>query len=173
MAGRPSANEYASYYETYIALVPEGEILAVLEAQARQVQAFAARVPLARETFRYTPGKWSVREVMGHLADGERVFGYRATCIARGDETPLPRFDENLYVANAGFDRESLASLAGEFLHLRAANLAALQRLDHDAWLRIGTASEKSISVRALAYIMAGHVRHHLEILQERYGVGL
>ena len=153
--------------------MPEADILAVLEAQAKQVQAFAVGVPLDRETYRYAPGKWSVREVMGHLADGERVFGYRATCIARGDQTPLPRFDENLFVANAGFDREGLASLTGEFLHLRAANVIALRRLDDVAWRRIGTASEKSISVRAIAYIMAGHVRHHLEVLQDRYGVGV
>jgi hypothetical protein len=128
-------------------------------------------VPAAVELHRYAPGKWSVREVFGHLGDGERVFGYRAACISRGDRTPLPRFDENLYVANAAFDHTAVAVLADELLHLRAANLAMLRRLDAEAWKRVGTASERSISVRALSFIMAGHVRHHLRILRERYGV--
>jgi hypothetical protein len=110
-----------------------------------------------------------VREVLGHVTDAERVFGFRAFCFSRGDENPLPGFDENEYVSRSGFDRFSLADLVQEFGQVREANLAVLGRLDGDAWRRMGTASGNPVSVRALAYIMAGHVRHHLHILSTRY----
>jgi hypothetical protein len=171
MFERPDETEYAPFYAGYVSLVPESEVLAVLAAQADEVRALAARVPPGREQFRYAPGKWSVREVMGHIADTERVFGYRATCIARGDQSPFPSFDENAYVENATFDASTLESLASEFLHLRAANLAALGRLTPEATRRRGTASGKLVTVRGLAYMMAGHVRHHVRLLGERYGV--
>ena len=171
MAGRPAEHEYAPFYQTYVSLVPEDDILGVMARQADEVQAIAAAIPADRHAFRYAPEKWTVREVFGHLGDGERVFGYRASCISRGEQASLPRFDENAYVANAAFDRADLGALVDEFLHLRAANLASLARLDDAGWQRIGTASERQISVRALAYIMAGHVRHHLAILRERYGI--
>ena len=107
--------------------------------------------------------------MLGHVTDAERVFGYRAFCFSRGDENPLPGFDENDYVSRSGFDRCNVADLVQEFGHLRDANLTFLRRLDDEAWQRMGTASGKPVSVRALAYIMAGHVRHHLHILGTRY----
>ncbi len=168
---REPLTEYAPFYAGYVALVPEEDILAALEAQARDLRDLAARITPDRELFRYAPGKWSLRQVMGHLGDGERVFGYRAMCISRGEQAPLPSFDENLYVDAGRFEADTLAALTDEFLHLRAANLVLLRRLDETAWARVGTASGTPISVRALAYIMAGHVRHHLGILRERYGV--
>lgn len=171
MTGRPSNQEYAPFYAGYVAHVPEADVLAVLRVQADQVREVARRVPAGRESFAYAPGKWTVRQVMGHLGDAERVFGYRAFRISRGDQTPLASFDENLYVDRGRFDEVALAALAGEFAHLRAANLSVLERLDEAAWTAAGTASGHHVTVRALAYMMAGHVRHHLHLLRERYGV--
>lgn len=171
MVGRPAASEYAPFYAGYVTHVPEDDVLAVLRDQSRDVEAFARAVPPDRESFSYAPGKWTIRQVMGHLGDGERVFGYRAARFSRGDRTPLASFDENLYVANGRFETVPLAALATEFLHLRAANVSTLERLDEAAWHASGVASGNVVTVRALAFIMAGHVRHHLRILRERYGM--
>jgi hypothetical protein len=166
---RPGEREFAPFYAGYVSLVPEPDIIRVLEGQGADVrEGMRAFIP-AREAFRYAEGKWSVREVLGHVTDAERVFGFRAFCFSRGDENPLPGFDENDYVARSGFDRCSLADLVQEFGQVREANLTVLRRLDDDAWRRTGTASGQPVSVRALAYIMAGHVRHHLRVLSTRY----
>jgi DinB superfamily len=145
---RPGEGEYAPFYAGYVALVPEADILAVLERRAGELRELAASVPAERETHRYAEGKWSVREVLGHLVDGERVFGYRAFCISRGER-----------------------ELADELGLVREPNLAFLRRLSPRDWERMGTASGKPISVRALAWIMAGHPRHHVRSLREHYGV--
>jgi hypothetical protein len=168
---RPGEGEYAPFYARYVALVPETDILAVLERQAGELRQLAASVPAERETYRYAEGKWSVREVLGHLVDGERVFGYRAFCISRGEVAALPSFDENQYVGEARCDAIPLRELAGELALVRESNLAVLRRLEPRQWERVGTASGKPITVRALAWVMAGHPRHHAEILRERYGV--
>jgi hypothetical protein len=169
---RPRETEFAPFYAGYVSLVPEGEVLGVLEAQPGEVSRLAASVPQTRETHRYAAGKWSIREVLGHITDGERVFGYRAFCISRGDQTSLPAFDEGEYVKTSRFDTRSLGELARDFAAIREANLTVLRRLPEADWERAGTANAKRVSVRALAYIMAGHVRHHLGILRDRYGVG-
>ena len=169
---RPRDTEFAPFYAGYVSLVPEGEVLDVLAAQPGEVGRLAASVPQARETHRYGPGKWSVREVLGHVTDGERVFGYRAFCISRGEQAPLPGFDEQDYVRTSGFDARPLAEIAREFALLREVNLGVLRRLSDTDWDRMGTASGTPVSVRALAYILGGHVRHHLGILRDRYGVG-
>jgi hypothetical protein len=169
--GRPADTEYASYYAKYVGLVPEADVIATLEGQIDDFRRFAASVRADRESFRYAPDKWSVREVIGHITDGERVFGYRAFCISRGEQAPLPSFDENVYVAQSGYDRVPLPELTDELVSVRRANLALLRRLEPAGWTRLGTASGKAISVRALAYIMVGHPRHHLVILHERYGL--
>jgi hypothetical protein len=168
---RPTEAEFAPFYARYVALVPEADILAVLEQQSEEIRRLAASVPKARETFRYAEGKWSIREVLGHLVDGERVFGYRAFCISRGEAAALPSFDENRYVAAAGCDATPLAELADELALVRRSNLVVLRRLGPAEWARLGTASGKPVSVRALAWVMAGHPRHHVEILRDRYGV--
>jgi hypothetical protein len=168
---RPAEGEYAPFYARYVALVPETDILAVLERQAGELRQLAASVPAERETYRYAEGKWSVREVLGHLVDGERVFGYRAFCISRGERAALPSFDEDQYVGEARCDAIPLRELAGELALVRESNLAVLRRLEPRQWERVGTASGKPITVRALAWVMAGHPRHHAEILRERYGV--
>jgi hypothetical protein len=169
MTGRPSEVEFAPFYAGYVSLVPEADVLGVLEAQAadvrRQTRAFIPK----REQFRYADGKWSVREVFGHVTDAERVFGFRAFCFSRGDENALPGFEQNDYVARSDFDRCALADLVEEFARIREVNLMTFRRLDDNAWRRMGMASGKPVSVRALAYVMAGHVRHHLQILRTRY----
>ncbi len=168
---RPTEPEFAPFYARYVALVPEADILAVLEQQAEEIRRLAASVPKERETFRYAEGKWSIREVLGHLVDGERIFGYRAFCISRGETAALPSFDENRYVAAARSDATPLAELADELALVRRSNLVVLRRLEPPEWARVGTASGKPVSVRALAWVMAGHPRHHLEVLRERYGL--
>jgi hypothetical protein len=171
MRGRPTEGEYAPFFAGYVGLVPEVDVLPALAAQTAELREVVRRAGAERETHRYAPGKWSVRQVFGHLGDAERVFGYRAFCISRGDQTALPAFDENLYVTEGQFDRQSLAELLDEFAAVRAVNLDVLRRLGDEAWRRRGTANKNPASVRALAYIMAGHVRHHVRVLAERYGV--
>jgi DinB superfamily len=173
MIEKPSESEYAPFYAGYIARIPAADVLEILECQSAELRQLAASTPPEREEFRYGPDKWSVREVFGHLIDGERVFGYRAFRIGRGDQTPLPGFDENHYVAASSYHDRDLASLVEEFALVRAANLAIFHSLSGDAWSRLGTANGYPISVRALAFIMAGHVNHHLAILNDRYGLKL
>jgi hypothetical protein len=171
MTTRPAESEYAPYYARYVDLVPETDVLIALEEQLADIAQLSSRVTGEREQFRYGEGKWSIREVLGHLIDAERVFGYRAFCISRGEQAPLPSFDENAYVAESRYDERSLEDLAAEFAAVRRGNLAFLRKLDNRAWQRMGTASSKPISVRALAFIMAGHVRHHRAVLESRYAV--
>ena len=166
---RPKPDEYAPFYAGYVSLVPETDALAVLAAQPAELQALAAKLSPEREQHRYAPGKWSVREVFGHLTDGERVFGYRAFCISRGDQASLPGFDEQSYIAGANYDQVRLGDLAADFAALRQSNLAVLRRLQAADWARAGTANGTPVTVRALAFIMAGHVRHHLGVLRARY----
>jgi hypothetical protein len=168
---RPAETEYAPFYAGYIGRVPETDVLAVLEEQLEQIRGIAAAVPAERDGYRYAPGKWSLREVFGHLGDAERVFGFRAFCFSRGETAPLPSFDENVYVESAHFGNTSLPLLTRDLLHLRESNLALFRRLDGNDWLRVGNASGRDVTVRALAFMLAGHVRHHVAILAERYGV--
>jgi hypothetical protein len=170
-SGRPAETEYAHFYAGYVSLVSEDDALAALEQQLDELRLLLARVPVERETYRYAADKWSVRQVVGHLTDGERVFGYRAFCMSRGEQAPLPAFDENAYVAQSGYDGVPLPELVDELVTVRRANLAVLRRLGAEDWRRTGTASGKPISVRALAYVMVGHPRHHLAVLRGRYGI--
>lgn len=166
---RPTASEYAEYYEKYVSLVPETDILQVLRAQREIVHDLISGIPTAQETFRYAPGKWSIRELLGHINDAERVFGFRAFAFAHGDAAPLPGFDENDYVRESNFNQTPLPELLAHFILLRQANSLLLEQLQAEAWTMSGVASDNPITVRALAWIIAGHVRHHLNILQERY----
>lgn len=168
---RPADTDYAPFYETYVSLVTEADAMPVLERQADELRALAGPIDSSRETFRYAPGKWSIREVIGHLCDAERVFGYRAFCFSRGEAAPLPAFDENSYIEASGYDERALADLVDDFRAARGANLTVLRSLDPGAWERVGTANNNPVSVRALAFIMAGHVRHHFGVLRSRYGV--
>lgn len=170
--GRPEADEIPSHYVGYINRVPELDPVMVCAAQIEVTEALLHGLSENDAMYRYARGKWSVKEVVGHLADVERIMAYRALRIARGDTTPLPGFDENAYVPAAKFDSRSLADLVGELRTARAATLALLRTFDADAWRRRGTASGKPVSVRALAYMIPGHERHHVDILRTRYGVG-
>ncbi|MGH9768424.1 MAG: DinB family protein [Blastocatellia bacterium] len=166
---KPDPAEYAPYFEKYISLVSEGEIVATLGKQIESTLSLLGGLSEAQGDLRYAPGKWSVKEVIGHLIDGERIFAYRAFRFARNDATPLPGFDENSYVANASFGSRNLADLAAEFECVRKSSVYQFKYLDGDSWLRRGVANDNEISVRALAYIIAGHEIHHVGILRSRY----
>ena len=166
---RPAANEYNPYYNTYISKVPGDDALHALESQIGPTLALLATVDETRAHHRYAEGKWSVKEVVGHLTDGERIFAYRALRFGRADFTPLPGFDENAYVPAGRFDSRSLRELAQGFGNVRAATLDLFRSLDPEALARTGAANNNPVSVRALAWIIAGHERHHLKILRERY----
>jgi hypothetical protein len=167
----PAEGEYAPFYAGYVALASKGDLLRGLEAQVHEVSGLLRGLSEEEAMFRYAPGKWSVKEVAGHLADTERIMAYRALRIARGDTTPLPGFDENAFVATAGFDARPLPSLVEEWETVRRASLLLLRGFDGEAAGRAGTASGAPITARALAYIIAGHVAHHLEILRTRYAL--
>jgi uncharacterized damage-inducible protein DinB len=166
---RPDSSEYFSYYERYIALVPNGDIVRQLESQHEATRALLAPLSPDQAGHRYASGKWTVREVVGHLADAERVFVYRAMRFARADSTPLPGFDENAFAANASYDQRTLESVLNEFTAVRRATIAFCDGLTGDEWTRRGVANDKEMSVRALAWTIAGHELHHREIVRTRY----
>lgn len=168
--GRPRSDEYAAFYAGYVRRIGDVDIVSTLEDQAGELGELLDRLVPEGAAHRYAPGKWSVAEVIGHLADAERIFGMRATCIARGETAPLPGFEENAYVAEGQFHLRTTDSLRREFELLRGANVAMFEALTDDRWCREGTASGASITVRALAWIIAGHLDHHLAVLHERYG---
>jgi hypothetical protein len=170
--GQPLESEYAPDYSGYVAHVSEDEILPVLRSQLDALDVLLGRVTPEHETFRYAEGKWSIREIIGHLIDGERVFGYRAFCIARGEKQNLPGFDQDDYMLTAPYDRIDLEDLLSELRLVRLSNIAMLRNLDEESWLRFGTANDNQVSVRALAFIIAGHARHHMGVLRERYELG-
>jgi uncharacterized damage-inducible protein DinB len=166
---RPESGEYAEYYSRYVSLVPEGDVVATLERQLDDVLALLRSIPEEKETYRYEEGKWSIRELVGHVADTERIFAYRALRFSRGDRTPIEGFEQDDYVPTSGHADRSLASLVDEFEYIRRSTIALLAPLSDEAWARRGVASDNEVSVRALAYIIAGHVAHHIGILRSRY----
>jgi len=167
--GRPEETEYLPYYGKYVSLVPDDNILEVLSSQLDETLALLRSVPETRAGFRYAPGKWSVKELVGHIIDTERIFAYRALRFGRNDMTPLPGYEQDDYIRNASFDACTLAELAAELESVRRSTIFLLQHLDTDAWMRKGLANKSEVSVRALAYIIAGHELHHREILRDRY----
>lgn len=167
----PSPDEYDPYYHRYVSRIPAGAALDRLAAQQQEFTETFGRLDERAALHRYAPGKWSVKEVLGHLTDTERVFAHRAFRFARADATPLPGFDENAYVPAGEFDRRDLASLLREWLAVRSATIAFFDGLDPEAWGRRGNANGVPVSVRALAYITPGHADHHLGVLRERYGL--
>jgi len=166
---RPEANEYAEYYGKYIEKVPGTDVLGILESQRVQMlQLFAGRSE--REgNFRYAPGKWTIKEVLGHVTDAERIFTYRALRIARGDQTPLASFEQDDYVKSGRFASRTLADLVEEFAAVRGASVALFRSFDDSAWSKRGVANQKEVTVRALGFITAGHQIHHRVILEEQY----
>lgn len=169
MIGKPDETEYQSYYGKYVSLVPDDDILSVLSAEIESTMALLRSIPESKGGFRYAPDKWSIKELVGHMIDGERVFAYRALRFARNDGTPLPGFEQDDYVREALFDSYSLSDLVAEFESVRRSSIFLFKHLSEEAWTRRGIASESEVSVRALAYIIAGHELHHREILRSRY----
>ena len=166
---QPATSEYAPYYGKYVSLVQAGDILSLLEEQLEETLALLANVPEESGVYRYAPGKWSVKELVGHIVDTERIFSYRALRFARQDQTPLPGYEQDEYIRGAAFDACPLAELAEELSAVRRSNIFLFRHLDEAAWMRQGTADGKPFTVRALAYIIAGHELHHREILRSRY----
>jgi|SRR6516162_257256 len=171
LAARPAPDEYFEYYAKYIERVPESDLTQRLVAQGAETQQLLQHVTDPQGLHRYATGKWSVKDVLGHVIDCERVFAYRALRIGRGDTTELPGFDENAYAPMARSDLRAMAALRAELAAVRAATVALLDSFDEEAMLRRGTAGGHGISARALFWIIAGHELHHVALLRERYGL--
>ena len=169
MTTRPEATEYAPYYGKYISLVPDGDILALLEEQLRGTTALLSSVSEEQAEYRYAPEKWTVKQVVGHLTDTELIFAYRALRISRNDATPIEGFEQDDYVRYGPFETCKMTDLVEDFAAVRRATLSLFRRLDPDAWQRRGTANRNEVTVRALAYTSAGHELHHLAILKDKY----
>ena len=167
--GRPEAGEYAAFYERYIVGITRADILETLEAQRREMLLLLSGLSEKDGDIRYAAGKWSVKEVVGHVCDAERIFAYRALRFGRGDAAPLAGFDENEYVSHAPFAKLEMADLVEEFTAVRRATLSLFRSFDQEAWMLRGVANNNPVSVRALAYIIAGHELHHRRILEEKY----
>ena len=166
---RPNETEYAPDFQGYVDQVSESDVMHVLRGELDELDVLLGGVSAEKETYAYADGKWTIREIVGHLIDGERVFGYRALCIARGEKQNLPGFDQDDYMLTAPYKHIELEDLLSELRLVRLSNIAMFRSLDEEAWNRVGTANGNEITVRALAFIMGGHVRHHMNVLKERY----
>lgn len=166
---RPGEGEYLPYYGRYIALVPEGDILETMVRQNESTMALLGSLSETQGAFRYAPDKWSIKELVSHVSDAERIFADRALRFARNDETPLPGFEEDDYVRNGGFDAFSLADIARGFANVRRSTVSLFQLMSEEATKRRGKANNAEVSVRALAYMIVGHEIHHLNVLRTRY----
>ena len=166
---RPQSNDYAPHYGKYVMLVPDGDFLEILETQLRDMKILLEPLTDQQADFRYAPGKWSIKECLGHINDAERVFAYRLLRIARGDQTPLPGFEQDDYVKVSNASSRKLSDLLEEFTAIRRASIALIRSLDDASWFRRGTASGKEVSVLAMAFIIAGHALHHRIIFEEKY----
>jgi DinB family protein len=166
---RPASTEYASSFGRYVALVPEDDIVSAMREQAGEWRSRLAALTEAQGHFRYASGKWSVCEMVGHIIDCERIFGYRALCLARGEQKALPGFEQDDYAAVAGHDQVPLSELAHELLELRASHTRMFEHMTGDAWRRIGVVNGHPTSARAMAYVIVGHARHHATVLSEQY----
>lgn len=166
---RPDVSEYDARYAQYIDLVPEADLPQALSRQLDETRNLIAGIPESRIDFPYAAGEWTVREILGHLLDSERIFGFRLLCFGRGDTVSLERADQNMYVKNAEFDRYVFDDLFQEFALVRTANVSLLRYLPTEAWDRVGTVGGLSISVRAIAFLMLGHERHHLATVRTKY----
>jgi len=168
-ATKPAPTEHAPEFSNYVTLVAEGDIIETLEQQIENSLSLLRTISSDKANFRYAPDKWSVKELLGHLIDSERIFSYRALSFARNDQTPLPGYEQNDYVRGTDFDSRNLADMVEEFATVRRATIQLLRPLNETEWLRHGKANENDVSVRALAYIIAGHELHHMVVLRSRY----
>jgi hypothetical protein len=169
MIGRPQATEAAPYYFTYIDQVPGDDAFGIMESQLHESHAELAKISEETSLYRYAPDKWSIRQVLNHVTDTERAFAFRALWFARGFDAPLPGYDQNIAASGAGADNISWAAHLEEFQRVRLSTISLFRNLPPNAWMRTGIASDNSFTVRAMAFIIAGHVTHHMTILRERY----
>jgi len=172
MTAKPESNEHDPYYRKYIDRVPDGDIAATLDSQVESTLAFLRSVSEENAGRSYAAGKWTMKQVLGHLIDSERIFAYRALCVGRNDKTWLPGFEQDDYVANADFNARTLESFIEELAAVRRATVNLFKHFTDEEWQRRGIANQQEISARAIAYIVAGHELHHLEILKSRYLFG-
>lgn len=166
---KPNANEYAPYYQRYIDLITTDDIIAFYKQQADEIVTLFTSLSEEQASFRYAEGKWTIKEVLAHIVDSERIFGYRVLAISRGDKNPLPGFSENDYVRNGKYENRSLKSLLTEYSHLSSANLELFQALDDEMLTQRGTASGKEVTTKAIMFITVGHEKHHFEVIKSRY----
>ncbi|OPH60748.1 squalene--hopene cyclase [Paenibacillus ferrarius] len=169
MLQRPDQEEYNSHFETYISQVPEGDYLSFLQNQLDAITALFAEMSEEKALLRYAPDKWSLKELLGHVTDTERIMSYRMLCIARGDTTSLPGFDQDIYIANTNFDELSIRDLFRDFQAVRQSTFTLLTTIAEPAWERQGISNSYPTSARALAYVIAGHAQHHLNVVHTRY----
>ena len=168
-AAKPASNEYAEYYGRYIDLVPSGNIVDTLRGQMTDTLNLLAGLTDQQALHRYAEGKWSIKEVIGHIIDCERIFAYRALRLARNDQTPLSGFEQDDYVTNGGFDERQLSDLAREYEHVRESSIDLFKGLGQEAWGRRGKANDVEVSVRAIAWIISGHELHHIGVIKSKY----
>lgn len=166
---RPNVTEYAPYYQRYIDLVTTDDIFSFFKQQADEIVTLFTNLSEDQASFRYAEGKWTIKEVLAHIVDSERIFGYRVLAISRGEKNPLPGFAENDYVRNGKYENRSLKSLLAEYSHLSLANLELFKSLDEEMLSQKGTASGKEVTARAILFVTIGHEKHHLEIIKSRY----
>lgn len=166
---RPEKTEYDAYYERYVSLVEETDIVSAMEKQIGELENLLSSVSEEKSLYAYAPGKWTIKEMIGHLTDGEKIFAYRALRISRNDKTPIEGFEQDGYIESSNFNAAPLKDLIDELILARKSNLIMFKNLRSNDWNNVGTASDVPVSVRGLAYIMVGHIRHHAKILRERY----
>lgn len=166
---KPNVNEYAPYYQRYIDFIHTDDIFSTFKQQADEIVALFTNLSEDQASFRYAEGKWTIKEVLAHIVDSERIFGYRVLAISRGEKNPLPGFAENEYVRNGKYENRSLKSLLAEYSHLSSANLELFKSLDEEMLSQKGTASGKEVTARAILFVTIGHEKHHLEIIKSRY----
>ena len=166
---RPETNEFAPYYNNYISQIDGDDVMPVLNSQSAELRSMFATVPEEKGSFAYAEGKWTIKELLSHLIDGERIFAYRILRVSRGDKTPIEGFEQDDYIKTSNANDRCFSDLLDEFDLQRRANLLMMNNISDDASRQMGTASDNPVSARALVYILAGHVRHHLKVLNERY----
>ena len=169
MMSRPAENEYPEYYKDYISLVPDGDIVDLMKKQTDDIMDFFRSIPEDKGTYRYEPEKWSIKEILGHLTDMERIFGYRALRFARNDTAGLNGYDQDDYVSAGNFDSRTLTDLADEFFNLRRANTIMYNSFNDEDMQKAGTADGNRVNVRSIAYILVGHPTHHINVIKDKY----
>lgn len=169
MFNRPEKEEFSPFYFAYVSLIPDGNIISILNKQIEDITLLLTNISEEQGQFRYAPEKWSLKEVIGHMIDTERIMAYRLLCISRGEQLSLPGFDEKMYVANASFHHHPIKQIQEHLSIVWESTVVLLESLDAEAWIRRGWANNSEVTVRALAYIIAGHTMHHFNIIKERY----